>query len=71
MPTSLGSEVLRARGAVGYAVQRRNPEAEAIARRNLAAAKLAAYVQRVVDEAPPLTAEQMDRITALLQGAVR
>jgi hypothetical protein len=36
------------------------------ARRNLAAARLEDYVQRVVDAAPPLTPEQRDRIAAIL-----
>lgn len=36
-------------------------------RRDLAAAKLEAYVSRVVAEAPPLTAEQLDRVAVLLR----
>lgn len=39
------------------------------ARRDLAAANIAAYVARVVDQAPPLTADQADRIAALLRPA--
>lgn len=39
------------------------------ARRNLRAERLADHVKRVVDEAPPLTAEQLDRICSLLRGA--
>lgn len=38
------------------------------ARRNLAAERLADHVARVVAEAPTLTAEQRDRITALLRS---
>lgn len=38
------------------------------ARRNLAAAKLEDYIRRVVDEAPPLTGEQRDRLTAALRS---
>lgn len=39
------------------------------ARRDLRAERLAAYITRTVDEAPPLTAEQRARLTALLGGA--
>lgn len=38
------------------------------ARRDLRAARLADYVRRVIDEAPPLTDDQRRRIAALLQG---
>jgi len=37
------------------------------ARRNLRAAKLEEHIARVVGEAPPLTADQRDRIAALLR----
>lgn len=36
-----------------------------------AAAKLADHIRKVVAEAPPLTAEQRDRIAALLRGSVQ
>ncbi len=39
------------------------------ARRDLAAAKLEAYIQRVVDASVPLSAEQRDRLALLLRGA--
>ncbi len=48
---------------------RRDPSARAEveqARRQLAEAKLAAYIQRVVDEAPPLSADARHRLAALL-----
>lgn len=38
------------------------------ARRDLAAAKLAAYIQRTVDAAPPLSPEQRDRLALLLRA---
>lgn len=38
------------------------------ARRNLRAERLAAYIKRVVDDAPPLSAEQRDRLALLLRG---
>jgi hypothetical protein len=39
------------------------------ARRDLAAANLEQYIERVVAEAPPLTAEQRDKLAAILRGA--
>lgn len=63
------SEVLKARAAVGVAARRRDPAAERAARRDLAAAKLAAYVSETVAAAPPLTATQRARIVRLLHGA--
>jgi len=41
------------------------------AERDLAAAKLAAHIARVVDAAPPLTPEQRDRLAALLRPGRR
>lgn len=38
------------------------------ARRDLRAARLADYIRRTVDLAPPLTAEQRDRLALLLRG---
>jgi len=38
------------------------------ARGDLAATKLAAYVERVVAGAPPLTDDQVARVVALLRG---
>ena len=37
------------------------------ARRNLRAERLAMYIKRAVDAAPPLTAEQRDRLALLLR----
>jgi hypothetical protein len=36
--------------------------------RDLAAERLADHIQRVVNSAPPLTAEQRDRLASLLRG---
>lgn len=36
--------------------------------RDLAAARLADYIRRTVDAAPPLTPEQRDRLAVLLRG---
>ncbi len=58
------------RARVAYAVRFHGPDAPqtADARRDLAAANLAAYIRRVVDQAPPLTSEQRDRLALLLRG---
>lgn len=39
-------------------------------RQQLKAERLAEYVKRTVDSAPPLTEEQRDKIAALLRGSV-
>ena len=41
------------------------------ARRDLDVAKAEAYIQRLVDAAPPLTASQRERLTALLRRTLR
>lgn len=38
------------------------------ARRNLKAERLADYIRKTVDTAPPLTAEQRDRLSLLLNS---
>lgn len=38
------------------------------ARRNLRAERLADYIRKTVDEAPPLTPAQRDRLSVLLRG---
>lgn len=64
------SEVLKAR-AILATKSRPNVHASPAdlddARRELAVAKLAAYVQKVVEQAPPLTPDQRARISALLR----
>jgi len=44
-------------------------DALAGASRDLAAANLADYIKRTVDAAPPLTAEQRDRLALMLRPA--
>lgn len=61
---------------VARAVKARDPEREAQARRDLAEAKVAAYIERVLAAAPPLSEEQRQRLAELLRpvrvkGAVR
>ena len=40
------------------------------ARRDFKAARLAAHIAKIVDAAPPLTAEQRDRLATLLRPSV-
>lgn len=63
------TEVVRRRNVVANIARHRpgTPELDS-ARRELAAAKLAAYIRRVVDEAPPLTDEQRQTLARLLRG---
>jgi hypothetical protein len=60
----------RARSCLANTVKADPTNADAIAdaRRELKAARLAAYIERVVDEAPVLTGEQRDRLALLLRG---
>ena len=66
------SEITRERevlaGRVGTARRWGRPNAEL--ERDLAAVLLAEHVEKVVGHAPPLTAEQIDRITAILHSSV-
>lgn len=69
MGYTIGAEVAHERAKVG-ALSRSRPadDPELVkARQNLKAATLEDYVRRVVDEAPPLRPEQLDRITAILR----
>ncbi|PYI39802.1 hypothetical protein CVS30_03845 [Arthrobacter psychrolactophilus] len=63
----MSTDIFKARSQVAVASRRKDTAGLAIARRNLAAAKLEAYVSRVVAEAPPLTPEQLDRVSVLLR----
>jgi hypothetical protein len=66
------SEITRERevlaGRVGTARRWGRPNAEL--ERDLTAVLLAEHVEKVVGHAPPLTTEQIDRITAILHGSV-
>ncbi len=61
------------RARVAALTRHRNPDDPALndARRDLAAERLAHYVQRVVDTAPTLTVEQRERIANLLRAPAR
>ncbi|MGW9716953.1 hypothetical protein, partial [Micrococcus aloeverae] len=58
---------VQARSALAHASRWGTPADVVAARRTLAAAKIAAYVSKVLDEAPPLTVEQRDHLTGLLR----
>lgn len=64
------STVTHHAGRVGALSRSRTPDDPELsaARRDLRAAKLAAHIAKVVAEAPPLTAEQRDRLAVLLRG---
>ncbi|MBB2894576.1 hypothetical protein [Flexivirga oryzae] len=52
--------------------KRRDPNADVTElRRQLRAERLAEHIERVVNEAPPLTPEQRDRLAVLLRGGAR
>lgn len=54
------------------ASERHHPEADTTElRRQLKAETLAEHIQRVVDEAPPLSADQRARLALLLTGGQR
>lgn len=59
------NEVLAARSRLGVATRRKQPSEIESARQDLAAAKLEAYVEKIVSGAPPLTTEQRARLAAL------
>lgn len=66
------SDVLRYRGQCAALSRSRRPDDPVYvdARRNLAAAKLEAYISSVVAEAPVLTDDQVDRLTAAMRRRV-
>lgn len=69
MPTSAfrGSRVAQTRSRVATTARLGTPEEQAQARRDHAAATLESHISRIVGAAPPLTAEQRDRLAALLR----
>jgi len=70
MPNSISLARLRVDIARAERFSRRDGDKTpvAIARREYAAAKLAAIIEATLAEAPPLTKEHRSRLTALLQG---
>ncbi|MDQ0101138.1 hypothetical protein J2T10_000757 [Paenarthrobacter nicotinovorans] len=63
----MSSDVLKARAASGVAHRKGDPAAILQAQRDLAAAKIVQYIERVISTAPELTPEQLDTITLLLR----
>jgi len=61
----MSSPIVHARNSVGRAVRRGDRDGERIARQNLAAAKVAAVIER---EATVLRPEQRDALVVLLRG---
>lgn len=68
MPSLVGTEVARTRSRLATAARLGSPAERDAARRDHAAAKLAAHIAAIVAEAPPLTDEQKSRLTVLLGG---
>lgn len=66
-----GSEVARTRSRVAVSTRLGTPEEQTVARRDHAAAKLAAAIEKVVSEAPELTDEQRSRLAGLLRGGAK
>lgn len=58
------------RSAIAVAVRRRDPEAEADARRVHATAVLDKTIREILATAPPLTDAQRDRLASLLRPGV-
>lgn len=58
--------VAQAKSRVGVAARLKDEHALVEARRNLAEAKIAAYVEKAIADAPPLTGEQRARLATLL-----
>lgn len=67
VPATEATSSLRSKQAKSAAARRWNrPDKDDLAR-DYAAAKLEDHIRRVVDLAPPLTAEQRDRLAGLLR----
>jgi len=64
---AINPEVALRRSRLAIAHRRHDAVAVVDAQRDLAAANIAAFVERTVAAAPPLTAEQRDRLALLLR----
>ncbi len=64
----MSTQVRTARARLAAATRHHSNSAHDDLRRDLKAANLEEYVQRVVAQAPPLTQEQATRIAGLLRG---
>ena len=65
----MGARSLTARAQLGSVARRHrdDPQRIAEARRELAVAKIADFIESVVDSAPPLSEAQRDRLAVLLR----
>ncbi|KXC06423.1 hypothetical protein [Microbacterium hominis] len=61
------TRTLKASAHVAVAVRLKDPERETVARRNLAEAQIADAIERAIAVAPPLTPEQIKRLSGLLR----
>ena len=64
----MDSQVALSRSRLATAVRLGDPQSEHSARCALAEAKLADYIRKTVDAAPPLDAATRDRLALLLRG---
>lgn len=64
----MSNPVLSARGRAGHAKKTGDAGLIEDAYRDLAAEKIAAYIEKVVSTAPPLTSAQKSRLSALIGG---
>lgn len=69
LPESLAQQRARVARAERHAQRSGDRSGVDTVRRDYAAAKIADYVERIVESAPPLTTDQQARIAALLRGA--
>ncbi len=69
MPSLAGSELARTRSRLATATRSGDPAKIADAKRDHAAASIAAHVERVVAEAPPFDEATRARLAALLGGS--
>ncbi|GLI28504.1 hypothetical protein ARHIZOSPH14_27460 [Agromyces rhizosphaerae] len=65
------TRTLTASAHVAVAVRLKDPEREAVARRNLAEAQIADAIDRALAVAPPLTPTQVRTLTGLMKGVRR
>lgn len=65
------ADIMHNRARVAAASRWGNAEDKAAAVRDLAAANLEKYIQKVVSDAPPLTDEQREHLAALLMGGAK
>lgn len=68
MSKGIDPRLAKKRSAVAVASRSGNTHKIESTKRDLAAEKIAVYIERTVNAAPPLTLEQRDRLASLLRG---